>query len=171
MMKLKYWFSILLFLLSTKVVLAQRCGGGIYEVKIYSINGVKINNLQFEVYDINADYLSKINSADNTDKKYCQDCIQVDNMTNHEIYFIKHINKIIVHKSEFIEDRKLFKNEFQGTVSKGIIPFNTRETYHKLYLLKVYDNKTAIYLIDNFMGGCNYELKILWDYPPKVVYN
>jgi len=170
-MKVSYCLSVLVILLSTNILLGQRCGGGVYEVRIYSLNGVKINHLRYEVLGMNLDYLSKINAADNPDKKYCQDCIQVHNLTNQDVYYITDINRIGFSDETIEPDRSLFDNQFEGAVSNGIISFKTRETYHQLYLLKVYDQKNTLYLIDNFMGGCNNQLNILWSKPPKVVYN
>ena len=132
-----------IFFVNSKIY-AQACGGGIYRIEIYVLNGTKEIDICYEIFPIKDNYSSIIPDyqirSQMIEEKYALKIMNIDTQQNDLPFYAKP----------------------KGKVENGIITFNTLENYYKKYLLKLYSDNESIYILGNFFGGCGNIKRILW---------
>ena len=150
MLKVTALLILLILQISTKVI-AQVCGGGILNFKIYTLNGSNLKDFDYEIFPISKEFAKKLNYQDNWGSGEIMNGI-TDSM-------IDRSNEILNNNlKKYLE---LSKINSKGKI-KSFINFKTFETVYFPIILKITQNKKTIYIIGNYFGGCRRQAALIW---------
>lgn len=149
---------------------AQACGQGLFFFEIYTLDGEKENDINYEVFPINKDSLKSIYREEILDQfNYnayngtiiqSEEAIRIIDTTEIGRKELNQVIKLNMHKNDRVTSGK-FKN--------GQILFHTYETYRPLFLLKVSSKNKEVYILANVYGGCDRTSIIIWNDRPQIV--
>lgn len=152
---------ILLFVLFTifhpSISYGQACGGGLFKLEFYSLNGTNLD-LTYEILEIDEESYP-YTYATFDEKKFYNGLI---------------VNMSVIKKIKTNENSVFFTNyldgiDREGEIIQGRLTFPTTETYSKLYVLKVISKKQCFFIIADLFGGCNRKTKILLEDEEAVI--
>lgn len=148
---------------------AQYCGGGEFAIKIYSLNGTEVKNLQYEIFVANqerVDELLKVNPnyADTAPNLYWGEELPLE-------YVPECIAQQKFEEDESLEQLRNWAGEVppsKGKIKNGVLLFLTNETYPEEHILRIFTDEQELYIYANLLGGCDRETYILWDDYPRI---
>lgn len=149
---------------------SQACGGGILTFNIYTLNGVDIEEFNYEIFPVSKELLQE---------KFYSKVVHKVNLDNPNYYFFEKIdqtggiimqqyaNEIIDTKDDVLNGSlkkmlDLSKINQTGKI-KSSLSFNTLELGNFPIILKISHNEKTIYILGNYFGGCNREASLIWD--------
>lgn len=149
---------------------SQACGGGRLTFNIYTLNGIEIENFDYEIFPVSEELLQE---------KFYKKVVNEVNLDNPNYYFFQNIgnagmiimerfaNEVIETKDEKLNERldkmlDLSKINQSGKI-KSTLSFFTLELNSFPIILKIEYNKKAIYILGNYFGGCNREASLVWN--------
>ncbi|MFC4815547.1 hypothetical protein [Flavobacterium sp. GCM10023249] len=163
-------YTIFSFLFFSQNGFSQACGGGKLSFNIYTLNGIEIDNFDYEIFPVSKELLRE---------KFYQKVVNEVNLDNPNYYLFQKINAsggIIMEQyaKEIIEinNEKLnsdlkkmidLSNITQTGKIKSSITFNTFELTNFPIILKISHKKKTIYILGNYFGGCDREASLVWN--------
>ncbi|WP_136468042.1 hypothetical protein [Flagellimonas onchidii] len=159
---MEFWLKI--YLISTVVALAfpnqvvgQACGGGIYRIEIYTLNGTAEKDFRYEIFPANSHYVDRELSGNAGRKRICGKIINTEKskrlIDTSNVSRCKNFKKLL----------ELTKNKATGKFNNGKIAFNTEELLEFHCIIKISDKDDELYLIANPFGGCDRTILLIWD--------
>jgi hypothetical protein len=149
---------------------SQECGGGKLLFNIYILNGMEIDEFDYEILPVSKELLQE---------KYYQKVVSKINLDNPNYYLFQKISEVggIImeqYANEIIEtnneklNRELkemldLSNINQKGKIKSSLIFNTLELTNFPIILKISHKKKTIYILGNYFGGCNREASLVWN--------
>jgi hypothetical protein len=130
---------------------SQACGEGIVTLNIYTINGQKIKDVSYEIFQASKGLIERhkdFNSYDNG--KIITDLSENDTLPTDSPN--GRLNKLL-ERSLISRSGKLTNN----------IKFKTKELGYFPIILKVSIKNQTMYILGNFFGGCNREACLIWN--------
>lgn len=158
------------FVLISQNGYSQACGGGKLTFNIYTLNGIEIENFDYEILPVSKELLQE---------RFYKKVVNEVNLDNPNYYFFQNIgnvgmiimerfaNEIIETKDEKLNERldkmlDLSKINQLGKI-KSSLSFTTLELNDFPIILKISNNRKAIYILSNYFGGCNREASLVWN--------
>lgn len=149
---------------------SQACGGGILTFNIYTLNGVEIEEFNYEIFPVSKELLQE---------KFYSKVMPKVNPDNPNYYLFQEINQsggiimqqyaneIIDTKDDELNDRlkkmlDLSKINQTGKI-KSSLSFNTFEVANFPIILKISHKEKTIYILGNYFGGCDREASLIWN--------
>jgi len=171
---------ILSFLVISPNIYAQACGGGVFTLYFYVLNGEKKDTLKYEILTIDPENLEKILWQDREDVSNAEYAGVMREMRSGLILDTKLVEDLFCSTTEKKTNEELISGAeldrlLQNSVMKksalivdGKISFHTFETYFKPYLLKITANEANIYILADFFGGCDRVNNVLLNKYPEL---
>ncbi len=170
--KMKKIIKLILFvgILISQNGFSQACGGGILTLNIYTLNGVEIEEFNYEILPVSEELLKE---------KFYKKVVNEVNLDNQNYYLFQTINMrgcIIMEQyaNEIIEtsDKKLneglrkmldLSKINQSGKIKSSLSFNTFELITFPIILKISHKEKSIYILGNYFGGCDRDVSLIWN--------
>lgn len=163
------WILFVVILISQNGF-SQACGGGILKFNIYTLNGVEVEEFNYEIFPVSKELLNE---------KFYSKVMVKENLDNPNHYLFQKINEtggIIMEQyaNEIIETKDeelnsslkkildLSKINQTGKI-KSSLSFKTFELANFPIILKISHKEKTIYILGNYFGGCNREASLIWD--------
>jgi hypothetical protein len=139
--------------------LAQACGEGTFTFEIYTLNGNKLENINYEILPFNIDSIKIYSHQPRFD------------LYRGEIINAGYATKLVdTSKVKVLDEHLAFRdNKKKGAVKDGIINFKTLELAYYPCMLHLFSNKKDIYILANLVGSCNRTAAVLWNEYPQLV--
>lgn len=130
---------------------AQYCGGGLYKLSLFTENGEAKKVFTYEFFPAPTKLVEQYKALDR----------QGDEVALRE-WEEKALNTTDTSDiAQMLATLKEHKTQRRGTITPEL-RFITYEGMHNVMLLRISDGKYSHYILGNFLGGCDYELKIIW---------
>lgn len=149
---------------------SQACGGGILIFNIYTLNGVEIEDFNYEIFPVSKELLQEKFYSKVVDKVNLENpnynLFREINQTG-VIIMQQYANEIIDAKDDKLNDRlkkilDVSKINQTGKI-KSSLSFNTLELADFLIILKISHREKNIYILGNYFGGCDREASLVWN--------
>jgi hypothetical protein len=149
---------------------SQACGGGILTFNIYTLNGVEIEEFNYEIFPVSKELLRE---------KFYSKVVNKVNLDNPNYSLFREINQtggiIMQQYANEIIDKK--NDELNGSLKKMLelskinqtgkikssLSFTTFELINFPIILKISHKEKTIYILCNYFGGCNREASLIWN--------
>lgn len=149
---------------------SQACGGGKLIFNIYTLNGVVIEEFDYEIFPVSKELLQE---------KFYKKVVYEGNLGNPNYILFQNINnfgtiimenianEIIETKDEKLNEKldkmlDLSKINQSGKI-KSTLSFFTLELNNFPIILKISNTQKTIYILGNYFGGCNREASLVWN--------
>ena len=140
-------FTILYFTINGY---SQACGSGILTLNIYTINGKKIKEASYEIFQASEELTERYKFPDS----YGSGKMIYDFKEN-DITKIEDSTKL----NKLLERSSIFrKGSFTSTME-----FKTTENGYFPIILKISIKDQTIYILGNYFGGCDREACLIWN--------
>lgn len=149
---------------------SQACGGGILTFNIYTLNGIEIEEFNYEILPVSKELLQE---------KFYSKVMDKGNLDNPNYYLFRGINQtgVIImqqYATEIIDTNNGELNERlkkmldlskinQAGKIKSTLSFNTFELITFPIILKISHKEKTIYILSNYFGGCDREASLIWN--------
>ncbi|MDQ6527726.1 hypothetical protein [Flavobacterium sp. LHD-85] len=169
MKKMIKWILFVVILISQNGF-SQACGGGILIFNIYTLNGVEIEEFDYEIFPVSKELLQE---------KFYSKVMVKENLNNPNHYLFQKINEtggiIMEQYANEIIDAK--NDELNSSLKKILdlseinkagkikssLSFKTFELANFPIILKISHKEKTIYILGNYFGGCNREASLIWN--------
>ncbi len=132
---------------------SQVCGGSLYKLNVYTLNGVEKKTFYYEFLPAPGKYIEIAEST----QGYRGNGL----MTFFDSDIIKSIDygdTLSENFSELLISRKISR---KGIISPSL-KILTHELFYQPVLLKISDGVKEYFILGNFFGGCKDDLSIVW---------
>lgn len=163
-------YIFFVFVLISQNGYSQACGGGKLIFNIYTLNGVEIENFEYEIFPVSKELLQEkfynkvVNTAnlDNPNHNLFQ------NINNFGVIIMENFaNEIIETNDDKLNeslDKMLQLSQIaQSGKIKSSLSFTTAEVLDFPIILKISNSQKTIYILGNYFGGCNREASLVWN--------
>ncbi len=130
---------------------SQACGGGIFTLNVYTLNGKEVKSVYYEIFPVSKELIEKYKNLNAWESGTV---IGNFNETN----FISN-DSLVNRLQEFLEGSSITKSGKFKTSLK----FKTIETVYFPIILKVTIKNQTLYIFGNYFGGCNREDSLIWN--------
>lgn len=164
-MKKAIIFTIFIILTFPNKLQAQVCGGGILTFTIFTPNGSKSIDFEYEIFPVLEeqlqekilDVMKKQNSLDGYLRKYNHSGIEISKQNADEIIAIDNEN-LNIQLNKFLANSGL--NKFGKLKNK--LEFKTFELVGFPVVLKISAQGKSVYILGNFFGNCDRPSSLIW---------
>jgi hypothetical protein len=130
---------------------AQYCGGGFYKLSMFVENGETKKEFTYEFFPAPSKLVEQYKPVDRQGQEVAlqgweEEALNTADTTGLSIMLA------------MLEQHKMQR---RGAITPEL-RFITYELTHYVLLLRISDGKYSHYILGNFLGGCSYELKIIW---------
>lgn len=144
---------------------AQACGNGEFDLELYSLNGVEIEDVSYEIYAINSDSLESI---------YGSVWVRGFNWQIGKVISSQYAVRLRdtttkLYTNELDKMLGLTESQSTGDFTNGAVKFRTYETHSTLYLLKLHSDVKEVWVIVAVLGGCDRTAFVLWNDRPQII--
>ncbi|MCD0469917.1 hypothetical protein [Flavobacterium sp. JAS] len=149
---------------------SQACGGGILTFNIYTLNGVEIEEFNYEIFPVSKELLKE---------KFYSKVVNKVNLDNPNYNLFREINQtgVIIMQQYANEIINTKDDKLNGSLKKMLdlskinqtgkikssLSFNTLELADFPIILKISHREKTIYILGNYFGGCDREGSLVWD--------
>lgn len=147
---------------------AQACGQAVYSIELYTLNGDKEEDFEYEVIPINLDSLKVLYSLYGY-----SDTFEYDTYIG-TIIEERFTDKLIDYETPEVQESfekilSISENKTQGKAKHAMIVFQTYETWYMPVLIKITYGKKTLFVLANPFGGCEREAIVLWNDRPQII--
>lgn len=148
MKKLIFTGTLSLFCLAG---MAQYCGGGLYAISMFVANGETKKEFTYEFFPAPHKLTEQYKPVDRQGQEVALQVWEEETLNTADTTGFSRMLAML-------EQRKI---PLRGAITPEL-RFTTYELSHSVMLLRISDGMHSHYLLGNFLGGCDYELKIIW---------
>jgi len=169
-MRTTIFYSIFTFFLFSQNLFSQACGEGILIFNIYTLNGIDIEEFDYEILPVSKELLKEKFYKKVVSKAYLDD-------SNYKLFLEVNGSGVIIMESfaneiiktndkklsEDLDERLALSDITQKGKIKSSLLFRTRENNDFPIVIKTSHRGKTIYVLGNFFGGCNREASLVWN--------